>query len=230
MHLYIATYPYFDPFFPFLGVIAGSDGRSFLSCTAAKKESLTDNRNLAEFDAQNSKWNQKVTEDDIALIGCIQEDNTHTTFFTRPPLNDLTLFFEDERVEREYRRLAWKGLKSQEESKKSSLSPVLFDAYFDMGLVALFFIVVSIDSFWSYPLSYIWLGYFFFASLLLALAIFVMYKNLNKSEENKPEPFNLQQMYHRSGTQSRKTLVHKVSCQILVIAFLAISGQFSAFS
>ena len=72
-----------------------------------------------------------MSADDVALIGCIQEDNTHTTYFTSPPFNDLTLFFEDARVEKEYRKMAWKGLKAppppKDDSKagKSNRSPPL---------------------------------------------------------------------------------------------------------
>jgi len=178
-------------------VIAGADGRSLLSAT--KKESASDHTNLKDYDRDlETKWQQEASADDVALIGCIQEDTTHTTYFTSPPFNNLTLFFEDARVEKEYRKMAWKGLKAppppKDDSKGKSnrspppsktVSPALFDAYFDLSLLSLVFAVVSIDSFWSATTSPFWIAYFIVASIFLVAGIFVMYKNLNKETIEK---------------------------------------------
>ena len=172
----------------FSGIIASSDGRSLLN---TKKDAPGDPSMLTDAEG-SAKWRQRnVPADDMALIGCIQEDTTHTTYFTRPPLQDLTLFFEDERVEKEYRRVAWKGLRAplpgpvkdaDHVSSAKTVSQVHFDAYFDMFLVFLFFFVVSVDSFWSSNVSMIWVVYFIIASAILLAAIFVLYKNLSHSK------------------------------------------------
>ena len=66
-----------------------------------------------------------------------------------------------------------------------TISPALFDAYFDLGLVSLVFFVVSIDSFWSYKISSLWIIFFILASGFLIATIFILYKNLNKKTVDK---------------------------------------------
>lgn len=195
--------------FFFLGIIACSDGHSLLRGSQAAKDAATMQDLAASGDPSIiNPDSMKQFKEDIELIDCVKEDNTHTTFFTRPPLKDLTLFFEDERVEKEYRRLAWKGLKSPDSStnkaNKTTYSPVLMDAYFDMGLVTLFFIVVSIDSLWSYKFSFTWFSTFCMSALTLGSVIFILQKNLasEKSSGNNAEnqhPFHLHRTHQGSG-------------------------------
>ena len=66
----------------------------------------------------------EANPDDVALISCIREDNTHTTYFTSPPFNDLTLFFVDSKIEQAYRKSAWKGLKAPPPHHKEETSSV----------------------------------------------------------------------------------------------------------
>ena len=42
-------------------------------------------------------------QSDQALINCVLEDKNHTTYFTSPPIRQLSLFFENPKVERDYR-------------------------------------------------------------------------------------------------------------------------------
>ena len=51
----------------------------------------------------NNNLRQLRLQSDQALINCVLEDKNHTTYFTSPPIRQLSLFFENPKVERDYR-------------------------------------------------------------------------------------------------------------------------------
>ena len=83
--------------------------------------------------------------------------------------------------------------------RSKTVSPALFDAYFDLGLLTLIFAVVAIDSFWSYKISIFWVVFFILSSLFLAGTIYVLMKNLNKDTVENAQ----KSMSSRGGNDSQ---------------------------
>lgn len=50
--------------------------------------------------ASLSRFHQLRKQSDLAMIRCIQEDESHRVYFMRPPLSQITLFFIDEAMEK----------------------------------------------------------------------------------------------------------------------------------
>lgn len=47
-----------------------------------------------------SRFHQLRKQSDLAMIRCIQEDESHRVYFMRPPLSQMTLFFIDDAMEK----------------------------------------------------------------------------------------------------------------------------------
>jgi adenylate cyclase 9 len=52
--------------------------------------------------ASLSRFHQLRKQSDLAMIRCIQEDESHRVYFLRPPLSQVTLFFIDAAMEKVY--------------------------------------------------------------------------------------------------------------------------------
>lgn len=50
--------------------------------------------------ASLSRFHQLRKQSDLAMIRCIQEDESHRVYFMRPPLSQVTLFFIDTAMEK----------------------------------------------------------------------------------------------------------------------------------
>ena len=50
--------------------------------------------------ASLSRFHQLRKQSDLAMIRCIQEDESHRVYFMRPPLSQVTLFFIDAAMEK----------------------------------------------------------------------------------------------------------------------------------
>merc|ERR1719510_2724140 len=103
------------------------------------------------------------------MIKCIKEDNTHQTYFTRPPVNLLTLFFEDYQIEKDYRKKAWQSRSERRLSHGQAglimegagsphhgvhtrtWSPSGFTAVFDLVVSMLTFVIICLAAFVHYP-------------------------------------------------------------------------------
>ena len=140
-----------------------------------------------------SDFLQRRLTDDMALINSMIEDSSYITYFTQPPFNRITLFFEDYKVEEEYRRVAWKEHKSnpdQESEKKALIKTVsitVLDTYFDLVTVSLLFTIVSINGLWRpNGVSVAWLVYFILTFVFLTASISILVKHLNKVENSSP--------------------------------------------
>ena len=141
-----------------------------------------------------SDFLQRRLTDDMALINSMIEDSSYITYFTQPPFNRITLFFEDYKVEEEYRRVAWKEHKSnpdQTDAEKKALiktvSITVLDTYFDLVTVSLLFTIVSINGLWRpNGISVAWLVYFILTFVFLTASISILVKHLNKVENSSP--------------------------------------------
>ena len=162
----------------------------------------------------NNNLRQLRLQSDQALINCVLDDTNHTTYFTSPPIHQLSLFFKNPKVEQDYRKHAWKGskpaMKSEDEAAKT-WSPAIFNAYFDVLVVVLVFSIISLDCFLSDGeyLTSSWIVYFCVAMLFLLTVIFVLLKNANVHLSKLQQPSDL------FGLKPRKPLVRKVSTYFL---------------
>ena len=124
-----------------------------------------------------------------------------------------SLFFANPRVEKDYRTHAWKGLKTpdkiygrgQPTEDVKTLSPSVFNAYFDILVVLIVFFIICLDCFLSYKPTMSWILYFCLATLFLMTVIFVLAKNANV-HYNLPKQQN-----EFFGLKPSKPLVSRVS-------------------
>ena len=122
------------------------------------------------------------------------------------------LLFANPRVEKDYRTNAWKGTKTpdpifgggQPAEDVKTLSPSVFNAYFDILVVLIVFFIICLDCFMSYKPTMLWILYFCLATLFLMTVIFVLAKNANVNYHSKEES-------ELFGLKPSKPLVRKVS-------------------
>ena len=124
-----------------------------------------------------------------------------------------SLFFANPRVEKDYRTNAWKGTKTPAKrygggqpavEDVKTLSPSVFNAYFDILVVLIVFFIICLDCFLSYKPTMSWILYFCLATLFLMTVIFVLAKNANVHYDSK-------QQSELFGLKPSKPLVRKVS-------------------
>ena len=116
-------------------------------------------------------------------------------------------------MERDYRTNAWKGTKTPAKrfgcgqpavEDVKTLSPSVFNAYFDILVVLIVFFIICLDCFLSYKPTMSWILYFCLATLFLMTVIFVLAKNANVHYDSK-------QQSELFGLKPSKPLVRKVS-------------------
>ena len=92
------------------------------------------------------------------LIRSVQEDTFHHKYFTKPPLHFITCFFLDSSLETEYRRTAWRAnySVSGEYEAEPTLASSSFNAYIDILVSVILFLVVSLTCLLKYGLSSAW--------------------------------------------------------------------------
>ena len=121
------------------------------------------NGSLMQDSPPTSRFAVWRAQSDQAMIRCIKEDDTHHTYFTRPPVNPITMFFKDHQMELDYRKKAWQSRDERRSSHGQSgvimegqgsphhggqttrtWSPSGFNAAFDLVLSILTFLIVCI--------------------------------------------------------------------------------------
>jgi len=127
---------------------------------------------------------------DKALMSCVREDGGHHTYFSRPPLRTLTLSFEEDAVEKDYRHRAWRNsrfgrgaaLPVAGGQRQQTLASNAFNAYSDMLVSALIFCVTSAACFLHYSSSSVgsvpWFAFFALAAAYHAFLAAICFKEL----------------------------------------------------
>ncbi|RZC33874.1 adenylate cyclase type 9 [Asbolus verrucosus] len=95
-------------------------------------------------------------QSDRQLIKCVQENSkSRGSYFIKPPLWKLTLFFKDEKMEQDYRA----NVHSLFEQADSilTLANSKFNTYFDVCVSSLVFVIVSISLWLLYGHTTLWL-------------------------------------------------------------------------
>ena len=114
------------------------------------------------------------------MIRSVQEDTFHHKYFTKPPLHSITCFFLDSSLESEYRRTAWKAnySVSGEYEAEPTLASSSFNAYIDILVSVIVFLVVSITCLVKYGLSSAWVSVSSLAGLYYGALVVVCCKQL----------------------------------------------------
>ena len=112
----------------------------------------------------------------------MQEDTAHQKYFTKPPLHFISCFFLDQSIETEYRRTAWRANKAHSwEFSDYGIEPTLasssFNAYIDILLSGVVFLLVSIACYVNFGASLGWIVVCALAGVYYVLVIFVSLKN-----------------------------------------------------
>ena len=112
-------------------------------------------------------WRAQADQD---MIKCIKEDDTHHTYFTQPPVNNITLFFKDNLTEKDYRKKAWQSRgerrssngqsagimvagsdqcspQRQNPNPRTTWSPSGFTAMFDLVVSMFTFLIICVGNY-----------------------------------------------------------------------------------
>ncbi|KAK5644113.1 hypothetical protein RI129_007958 [Pyrocoelia pectoralis] len=121
-------------------------------------------------------------QSDLQLIKCVQKNSeSERSYFIEPPLSKLTLFFENKKMEQEYRENVH-SLSEQETI--ATLANSRFNTYFDVSVSAVVFIVISVSLFISYELTKLWLVAFVILCLIQICAIALCFQRFVRFSEN----------------------------------------------
>lgn len=128
------------------------------------------------------RFHQLRKQSDLVLIRSVQEDTAHQKYFTKPPLHFISCFFLDQSIETEYRRTAWRANKAHSwEFSDYGIEPTLasssFNAYIDILLSGVVFLLVSIACYVNFGASLGWVIVCALAGVYYVLVIFVSLKN-----------------------------------------------------
>ena len=134
-------------------------------------------------------------QSDQVMIRCVKDDESHYTYFTKPPLNRSTLFFRNPQVEKEYRRTAWRPRNQTyhrnihmgeggdgSPGNQKIWAPSIFNAYFDLLLSFLTFFIICLATLLHYEVSWPWVLYFILAGMyhILVIVVFVVHVSQQK--------------------------------------------------
>lgn len=116
-------------------------------------------------DQFGTRFQKLRKQSDLQLIRCVQDNSkSQQSYFMKPPLSNLTLFFESEKMEREYRR--HHAINSSE--MLSTLATSKYNTYFDVLISAVVFGFIAILLFHLYELTPLSMSVFV-ASLVVEL-------------------------------------------------------------
>ncbi|CAL1685037.1 unnamed protein product [Lasius platythorax] len=86
-------------------------------------------------------------QSDLQLIRCVQDNvSSQRSYFVKPPLSSVTIFFKNEEMEREYRENAHKASEGIGDNPPT-LATSRFNTYFDILISALVYTAITISLF-----------------------------------------------------------------------------------
>ena len=152
--------------------------------------------------ASLSRFHQLRKQSDLAMIRCIQEDESHRVYFMRPPLSQVTLFFIDAAMEKvnkftayifpvmktdiccklvfqEYRARAHQP---DQPGARLTLASPTYNTYLDILVSAVTFVLISLSCLVHFEFSWPWGVVFFWGSLILIATSAVFLHNLCRED------------------------------------------------
>ena len=153
---------------------------SDIALTFQEIENVNQGVNRGALTESLSRFHQLRKQSDLVLIRSVQEDTAHHRYFTKPPLHNISCFFLDKSIESEYRRTAWKANHSlsSEYDPEPTLASSSFNAYVDILVSGVVFLVVSLACFVKYGAEPIWVVVCACAAIYHLLVVFVCVKHL----------------------------------------------------
>ncbi|XP_033606187.1 adenylate cyclase type 9 isoform X4 [Cryptotermes secundus] len=109
-------------------------------------------------------------QSDLQLIRCVQDVTSHRSYFVKPPLSSITLFFHQKEMEREYRACAHRVTEKNGDSPPT-LATSRFNTYFDVLISALVYTAIAISLFLLYSVSHAWIAFFTVATAVQIFAV-----------------------------------------------------------
>jgi len=151
-----------------------------IALTFQEIENVNQGVNRGALTESLSRFHQLRKQSDLVLIRSVQEDTAHHRYFTKPPLHNISCFFLDSSIESEYRRTAWKANHSlsSEYDPEPTLASSSFNAYVDILVSGVVFLIVSLACFVKYGAGPIWVVVCAFAAIYHLLVVFVCVKHL----------------------------------------------------
>jgi len=100
----------------------------------------------SDFEEGHIQWNKIRKLSDLQMIRCVQEhsiDPSDTCYFSKKPLNCISLFFNDSSMEKDYRKLTHRT-DNPKISSPNTLASAKFNTYLDLIVSCLVFFLVAI--------------------------------------------------------------------------------------
>lgn len=117
-------------------------------------------------------------QSDRQLIKCVQDNSkSKSSYFIKPPLSRVTLFFKDREMERQYRQNVHRIAK-RDDQDIMTLANSKFNTYLDVIVSVLVFLLVSLGAELIYGVTSVWLITFFTLLLLQSLGVALCVKNV----------------------------------------------------
>lgn len=117
-------------------------------------------------------------QSDRQLIKCVQDNSkSRSSYFIKPPLSKVTLFFKNKEMERQYRKnVHYIGTKDVHAIP--TLANSSFNTYLDVFISTIVFLLVSIGSVLLYGVTRFWLITFFLFLILQFLGLTLCIKSV----------------------------------------------------
>ena len=158
---------------------------------------------------------------DLQLIKCVQQESQYKQYVVVSPLSQVTLFFQDEDLEYQYRQQAHRP-RSEE---PRTLASTLYNTYCDILVTALVYISVSISLFLLYPPSIVWIVLFPLSScwylILFGVCLYQVVRHANGASESNGIPGNVYDKLTRWKSW------HACGASLLCLPFAAVMANFS---
>ncbi|KAJ8676505.1 hypothetical protein QAD02_012292 [Eretmocerus hayati] len=117
-------------------------------------------------------------QSDLQLIRCVQDNvSSQCSYFVKPPLSSVTLFFKNEEMEKEYRENAHKASEGIG-GNPPTLATSRFNTYFDILISALVFTAITISLFLLCEPTVYYLVFFSLATLVQISAVMLCVRQL----------------------------------------------------
>ncbi|XP_026468866.1 adenylate cyclase type 9-like [Ctenocephalides felis] len=121
-------------------------------------------------------------QSDLQLIRCVQDNvKSQRSYFVKPPLYNISLFFKDKDMEREYRARAHK-IGEKENENPPTLATSKFNTPIDVLVSAVIYLLISISLFLLQMPHKMWICMFMMFSSLQFFALFLCFRNICKPE------------------------------------------------
>lgn len=144
------------------------------SQSSLDNESLNGNlAHLPSGDHLGHCFHQLRKQSDLQLIRCVQDNvKSNRSYFVKPPLSSITLFFRQLEMEREYRDTAHR-ISDKHGDSPPTLATSRFNTYFDIFISALVYSAIAMSLFFLYAASPMWIAVFVTATVIQIFAVFL---------------------------------------------------------